>query len=52
MELIYLDIAVFVFINLFEAVLKCEASLQEHLDQVVKDLVLSILQLALLVELS
>lgn len=49
MELINLDIAIFVFIDLVEAVLESKSSLKEHLDQMIKDLVLGVGHLAFLI---
>lgn len=50
MELVNLDIAVLVIVNLVEAVHQGQASLQKHLHQVVKDLVLSVHEFTLLLD--
>ena len=52
MELIHLNVSILVLINLIEAVLQCETSLEEHLDQMIEDLILRVLHLALLVDIS
>ena len=52
MELINLNVAVLVLINLIEAVLQCETSLEEHLDQMIEDLILRVLHLTLLIDIS
>ena len=52
MELIHLNVSILVLINLIKAVLQCETSLKEHLDQMIEDLILRVLHLTLLVDIS